>query len=492
MAPSLLSIVLRVVLAAVLAVSASPTASGFDRTEKHPSLGFSLDRPSKFEARPLPPGMEGLELIYAPKDAPVDRRSPVTHAVFRVEVDDASDVQRWTLAMFRPSELEAVRSVRKRYGRSPVRYEGKFFDDEGNERSLFVHAWVADGDAVIFVGECEPTRLRREKRTFDRVAMSFRFFTEAEVDEDRLKWERHYRRTSLGHRDERIRVASELVEGWAIEDTAHSMILYHGPKDSPVLAQFARNLVTIRKRFARDLPPDRPIDALSVVRICRDRGEYLTYGGNPTTVGDFNARSQELVLYDARTDREGPMPDDHPTMRTLYHEACHQFLYHTASALSPHSWFDEGTAEYYGGAVLQSGVVKEIVGLEARDQYIARPEVLRRLPPLTELLEMTQDEFYADADVNYTMAYALLRFLHTSREAQSNRRWSKLPDTYFETLRATWRRAAEDLALTGITSERYGAAIEASRATALEAALDGIDVADLERAFLAWLRRGQG
>ena len=40
--------------------------------------------------------------------------------------------------------------------------------------------------------------------------------------------------------------------------------------DSVVLDQFARNLVTIRKRFARDLPPDRPIDALSVVRVCRD------------------------------------------------------------------------------------------------------------------------------------------------------------------------------------------------------------------------------
>jgi len=470
----------------------SSTAS-WDRTEKHPAHGLSLDRPSSFEARPIPPDAPDLLLLYAPSDAPVDRRAPVTHGVYRVELgDDADqDVQRWVLSTFRPISLKAVRSVRKRYGRRPIRYEGEYYDDEGSVRSLFVHAWVGEKDAVVFIGECEPTRLRREKRVFERVAMSFRFFSESEVDAAKVKWERFYRRTSLQHKDERVAVAVELVDGWAVKDTEHSMVLYHGKADSVVLDQFARNLVTIRKRFARDLPPDRPIDALSVVRVCRDRGEYLTYGGNPTTVGFFNAQTQELVLYDARTDRTGPMPDDHPTMRTLYHEACHQFLFHTASALSPHSWYDEGTAEYYAGAVLVGGKVRDIVGLEGRDVYLANPEVLQALPQLEKLLEMSREQFYADADVNYTMGYAFIRFLHTSREAKNRRLWRQLPKRYFEVLRGTWRREAEKLALTGITSKRYRDAIVRSREVALKASLEGIDIAELERAFLGWLRRGQ-
>lgn len=479
------------VAALALVVLAAP-APGFDRTEKHPEHGFSLDRSSKFEARPIPPEAVGLLLLYAPKDAPADRRAPVTHAVYEVEVgsDAERDLERWVLGTFQPVELERERSVRQRYGRRPARFVGGFYDGDGILRSLFIHGWIGEDDAFVFVGECEPDRLRRERRTFERVAKSFRFFSAAEVSAERARWERHYARSSLKHREERIEVASELVDGWSIKDTEHSMILYNGASDSPVLAQFARNLVAIRRRLAEDYPPDRPIDALSVVRICGNRGEYLTYGGSPSTAGYFNAQTQELVLYDARTDRSEPMPDDHPTMRTLYHEACHQFFFHTASALSPHSWFDEGTAEYYAGAVLEAGRVTGIAPLDARGRHLASPTVLERLPPLGLLMEMSQDQFYADADVNYSMAYGFARFLRTSRAARSRRAWQELPERYFLTLRTTWRREAEQLALSGITAQRYGEAIDRSRAKALEAALERVDLAELESAFLRWIRSG--
>ena len=139
------------------------------------------------------------------------------------------------------------------------------------------------------------------------------------------------------------------------------MVLFHGPANSPVLGQIAKDLVSVRARFAADMPPDRPIDQLSIVRVCRDRGEYLTFGGSPTTIGYFNPTSQELVLYDGRADKSVAMEADHATLRTLYHEACHQFLFHTASALSPHSWYDEGTAEFYEGSSITAGRVLSLI-----------------------------------------------------------------------------------------------------------------------------------
>ncbi|MEC7232551.1 MAG: hypothetical protein VXW31_06410, partial [Planctomycetota bacterium] len=85
-------------LAACLA--AAP-ASALDLTSRHPEHGFSMSRPAAFEARPVPPGREGLLLVHAPKDAPNDRQAPVIHQVFAVEdVATVEDVQRWILRTF--------------------------------------------------------------------------------------------------------------------------------------------------------------------------------------------------------------------------------------------------------------------------------------------------------------------------------------------------------------------------------------------------------
>lgn len=486
-------------LLVLVALAFAPSAEGRpvpQRTDKHAQFGFSLSVPSQFEARPVPAETPGLVANYAPKDAPLDRRSPLMQSVWRVELGESGrdsaeyTLRRWVLDTLSPLSLEPVRSVKRRFGRDPLRFEGTALTEEGGEEGLFVHAWVGDEDLIVFVGECEPSSLRRERRAFDRTAMSFKFFSQSEEEEARKKWERHYRRTSLKHKERRVDVATAAVDGWAIRDTEHSLILFHGASNSPVLSKIADNLVALRRRFARDFPPDRPIDSLSVVRVCRDRGEYLTYGGNPSTVGYFHPRAQELVLYDARVDSSEEMPDDHQTMRTLYHEACHQYLHHTASSMSPHSWYDEGSAEFYAGATFKGGKVVSILGLDGRETYLRSSDTIQRLPKLETLLSMSQSQFYADADVNYTMGYAFVRFLRSSEAAELREEWSSLPKRYFEALRDTWRGEAEKLALAGLSSAGYQSAVERAREVALKAALAGVDLENLESEFIAWIRRG--
>ncbi len=489
--PSLLRLAGRFLGPGLLAGLAAAPASALDLTSKHPEHGFSIGRPAAFEARPVPPGSEGLLLVHAPKDAPKDRRAPVTHQVFAVEgVAKAEDVQRWVFRTFQPSELERERSVRKRYGRTPARFTGTYLDRDGEARALFVHGWIEGARAVVFVGECEPRIERREARVFARIASSFRFFTQAEIDEERARWTRRYRRTRLPHVDERIDVASALVDGWAVRDTEHSIVLYHGPESSPVLEQIAGELVAVRGRFASDFPPDRPAESLSIVRVCRDRGEYLTFGGKPGTVGHFNPNTRELVLYDAREVREGRLPAGHPTLRTLYHEACHQFVHHTASAVRPHAWYDEGTAEFYAGATVERGRVTRVEGLPERERFLRNRLGSESLPGLETLLRMSQEEYYASPEANYSMGYALVRFLRTSRAASAEDAWGGLLERYFAVLRERWRLEAEAAALSGMTGSRLRAAAGDARERALEAALEGVDVAELEGAFLAWVRAG--
>ncbi|MEC8512558.1 MAG: hypothetical protein VX015_10470 [Planctomycetota bacterium] len=489
--PSALHRAGRVLRPWLLACIAAAPASAFDLTSKHPEHGFSIGLPAAFEARPVPPGSEGLLLVHAPKDAPKDRRAPVTHQVFTVEdAATAEDVQRWVLRTFQPSELARERSVRRRYGRTPARFTGAYLDGAGETRALFVHGWIEDTRALIFVGECEPRIERRETRVFARVASSFRFFSQAEIDGERARWTRRYRRTRLPHVEERIEVACALVDGWSVRDTEHSIVLYHGPGSAPVLEQIAEELVAARRRFTSDFPPDRPAESLSVVRVCRDRGEYLTFGGNPGTVGHFNPNTRELVLYDAREVREGRLPAGHQTLCTLYHEACHQFVHHTASAVRPHAWYDEGTAEFYAGAVVDRGRVIRIEGLPERERFLRTRLASGSLPALETLLRMSQQEYYASPDVNYSMGYALVRFLRTSRAARAEEAWGGLLERYFAELRARWRLEAEGAAFSGMTGSRLRAAAGRARERALEAALEGVDVAELEEALRAWIRAG--
>ena len=153
------------------------------KTEKHPELGLVVVRPSRYEARAIPPGEEALVLFYAPKDAPKDKVSPATLRVYKAAFrgDPAVAVERWVLDTFRPRRLEPERSVRERYGRKPHRFEGELVTDEGEVRELFVHAWAGPDDLVIAVGEGDSKTARRDRRQWERFADSMKFDRRAPI-----------------------------------------------------------------------------------------------------------------------------------------------------------------------------------------------------------------------------------------------------------------------------------------------------------------------
>ena len=480
-------------LLAALALGASAPSAPVERLDRYPTLGFAFERSSRLEARQVPPDAEGLLLLFAPQDAPRDQVAPVTQRVYRIEdagLDHAA-LRAWTQRRFPAAELAEERAVRERYGRSPLRLEGAHATEEG-ERGLFVHAWVGPADAVVFVGECEARAFRRERRGFERAAGSFRFFEQADTDAARRRWEARYRRSRLPFEEQRIEVGLGLAEGWTVTDTQDAMVLFHGSERSSLPDQLADGMEAVRRRLRKDLPPDAPIESLAVVRICRDRGEYLTYGGSPSTVGYFNPGVGELVLYDARTDADGPLPVGHPTMRTLFHETCHQYLHQVTSAAAPHTWFGEGLSEYYSGCRPRAGRVEAVDSLEDSLATLRRPEVRAALPPLSVLLTCSQETFYAQAALCYPYSYALVRFLLTSEEARGRPAWSGMVDRYFLGLREAWRAEVERLALRGITRSEYARSMGRAQAEALEAALEGVDLPELEQALNAWIQRGRG
>ena len=470
-------------LAAVL--SLCPTA--VDETEKHPTEGLVLARPSGYEARPVPPGLPGLVLFYAPIDAPRDAAAPATLRIYRVPHTGgaALALERWALDTFRPRRLAPERAVRERHGRAPHRFSGELLGTDGAPRTLFVHGWASAEDLIVVVGEGEPGRARLERRAWERCADSMRFEERRDDTSKRTQWERYYGQRRFSQPEQRVELRLALVEGWEVRDSEHYIVLYHGRADAPLLCIVAARLEALRARFLTDFPPDGAVDTLPVVRICRDRGEYLTYGGEAWTSGFFNPAVGELVLYDAREDVDAELDENHPMLGTLHHEACHQYLHATAGALPLHTWFDEGTAEIYAGARFGGGRLVALEPVPGRAAWLRAELGKRPGPTLEALLGMDQRTFYADSTLHYTMAWSFVSYLRTSPDPTHPR----LLATYFDALKPAWRAEVEALGRRGVTSAGVAAAQNAARRVALDAAFGNVDLVALEAAWRVYALR---
>ncbi len=206
----------------------------------------------------------------------------------------------------------------------------------------------------------------------------------------------------------------------------------------------------------------------SVVRVCSSADEYHKYGGPGGSAGYWNSADEELVIYD---DKAGGGRGD--TWATLNHEAFHQYIYYFFGRLAPHSWYNEGTGDFYSGYEYRNKRFF-LKPFDWREGLIQ--EALRRNlhQPWSAILKFTQQEYYSNSRHkddpngtpniarNYAQGWSMVYFLRTGKKSARgwNPRWDTILDTYLRTLVVT-----DDLD------------------KAVEVAFEGIDMADLEKCW---------
>jgi hypothetical protein len=178
----------------------------------------------------------------------------------------------------------------------------------------------------------------------------------------------------------------------------------------------------------------------SVVRVAANEDQYHSYGGPESTAGYWNWVEKELVIFDdkARGGRNG-------TWSTLNHEAFHQYIYYLLGNLSPHSWFNEGTGDFYSGYQLKNNVF-ELKPFDWRVQTIKdalrqRDSGKETFVPLKKLVRFTQRDYYEPKTVgrNYAQGWSFVWFLRTGPKNYRgwNKAWSSILEVYLETLAVT-------------------------------------------------------
>ena len=236
-------------------------------------------------------------------------------------------------------------------------------------------------------------------------------------------------KTRLGERellraDARHSVTNYL--DWHVTEAPEFSVLDDLPPVVKFVPTLTNEFATMRRRYAEVVPT--PIDGsnvLCVARIFKDRDEYLD------TVGDelkwsaayWCPSRRELVAYLP----EGGARD---LLKTIRHEAFHQYLSYATSMISVSPWFNEGYAVYFED--------EEAAAWDLGEVEVNVDELAQALPAL---LLMDQSQFYDGSNlerrVKYRLAWSIARFIEKGAPEVRFQPFKDLKKRYVEALLKT-------------------------------------------------------
>lgn len=494
---------------------------GYD-TRKYPDLGIELPVPRSYEEVPTQPDEKWTVIHYAeriPKDD--DKRKRVRPELQIVWIDTtpkalptqppagnpgdippppppsgtpASEDSK-AAKLREPDSFETYLAKIQPSWRHEERREGvaregwKRFDAKltqtvaaRNSGAGRVSWFEGHGRVIVLFGTCAPEHVKDHEKIWRTMADKL-VLSEPEAVSI-TKWKEYYAKRPFLDVDYRAGVRASLVRGWSAEDTPN-YILIHNTKDQPLIRLIASELEAMRREYERLFPPSAPVTAVSAVRVCRDQDAYRQYGGPAGSGGYWNWVAKELVFYDYEN-VDGKANTGKANSRiVLYHEAFHQYIFYSCGELAPHSWYNEGTGDYFSGAQISGGKVARIGVNPWRIRTIQAAIEKDRWVRWEKIVRYEQSEYYADAALCYAQGWSMIYFLRTSKVVERHPQWSQILPKYLDTLKSVWASELAALKASNLAADarEKGLAQVRARTAAVEHAFAGIDYGPLEAAW---------
>jgi hypothetical protein len=325
--------------------------------------------------------------------------------------------------------------------------------------SYYVLVVQQDDGMYEFEGSCVPQRFSKQSAEFASSAKSFKRI-------DRV--EDHAKTEKVAQMDDQDRFLQEQIDklppGWSHMRTKRYMFLYDA--DKGFVQELADRIEAMRDQYEKDYPPDHPITAVSIVRVCASWEEYRGYGGPDGSGGYWYDVARELVVFD--------LSPRIVTLAIINHEAFHQYIYYFYGQLAPHSWYNEGTGDFYAGAKISKS--NKVTGFGDAPGGIGRQQEIKdgaRLlsegkgkgdgaaAPLKLLLHFHHDEYYGstgyDIGMNYASGWSVVNFLRLGKNLDP--KWQKIMPDYLKALlkaRDDMAKEAMDKAIAAAEKEEPG------------------------------------
>ena len=192
---------------------------------------------------------------------------------------------------------------------------------------------------------------------------------------------------------------------WRVTESAEFSVLDDLGDNGSLVSAVTHELSRMRRRYAEVMPS--PIDGsnvLAVARIFADRADYLAAAGDGMewSAAYWSPLRRELV---ACLPEFSSRPED-DLLRTLRHEAFHQYFSYASSMLQPSPWINEGYAQYFEDEESLDWQLPAAPGTEQLERWA------KALPAV---FGMDYEQFY-DGDsearhVKYRLAWSIAVFL---------------------------------------------------------------------------------
>ena len=487
---------------ALLVALVAPAAAG---EERFPELGVALEPPPRYAILPVPSNEPWVVLKYVAENRA--RKGPQTRAILELvripwqpdpdplpKVPPINSVERyfeqrltlWTIGVSRAAtrpkdgwECQEM-EVRWKSGQTGV--------------GVWAYAQRNSEGTWLLIGRALQDELEDEVKAWRRTAERLELFPPV-PPKDSAKWTRFYEKNpQFPNPVVRLRIRARLVDGWEAEDTENYLWVTSTRKET-LVSHLQKRLEGIRRAYVERFPPVREITAVPTVRLCKDQEEYHRYGGPTGTAGYWSPAAEELVLFVFEND-EGWQSGKENSRSVMYHEGFHQYIHVAVGELAPHSWFNEGYGDYFGGAnFTQTGKLGRIDPHPWRLGRIQDAIQRGRHASWSRMIRYTKEEYYgAERSTNYAMGWSMIYFLEECRAARKHPLWKKILPTYFETLKAAHFRERERLAAAGKSEdeEAVARAAEAAREGAVKAAFEDVDLHAIEEAWREYVLELKG
>ena len=257
-----------------------------------------------------------------------------------------------------------------------------------------------------------------------------------DVVKERLATEREYARL-LGGKERKAKsrpTERELLRAdarhsvanypmWHVTDGDEFSVLDDLPATSDFVASFTNDLKRMRLKYAEAIPS--PLDGsntLCVARIFRDRNEYLDAVGDDMkwSAAYWSQRRREIVAC-------LPPRGEAELLKTLRHEAFHQYLSYACAMVQASPWFNEGYAEYFEDT-------------ESADWNLPITEdgIEEAANLIPALMAMDYDAFYGGSDeerrFKYRLAWSLAYFIEKGAPDVAGEPFKNLKRDYVDAL----------------------------------------------------------
>jgi hypothetical protein len=183
------------------------------------------------------------------------------------------------------------------------------------------------------------------------------------------------RRPTRDEQRRKLAAECEASGQWVFCETAHYFLVVQAPRaDEPrgarrvskaeheaFVAELQVRVESLRRAvrgvFPREDGDPNPIEsAPCVVRVCRDRSAYHSYGGPAGSTGYWNPEAVELAIFDSASapPAAGQRDVRHTTWRALNSMLYFAYLAEFGTPVPP-PWFHEGHAQYFAGFEFVAG-----------------------------------------------------------------------------------------------------------------------------------------